>query len=182
MNLILIGQRASGKTSAGLRLSERVKAPFLDTDDEAAGLLGRPVSRIFAEEGEAAFRAAESRVARTLSRLDGYIVAAGGGMPADGDNRGLIKRSGRVVWLDCPPELLIGRRRAERKSESRPEGPRPPLTGLPLEEEIRLLHHQRRGFYAQTADAVIDTGELSLEEVVVELERIWRELDPHRMQ
>ncbi len=167
MNLIIIGQRASGKSAAGRGLAEKVNVPFLDTDDEIERIEKRSIDRIFCEKGEEAFRRVESRVARSLGNLTGHVIAAGGGMPLSPENRKILRNAGRVVWLKCRPETLLSRRSS---------GDRPPLTQLPLEEEIRLIASNRAKVYSETCHASIDADDLTLPQVIEELERVWRAL------
>ena len=82
-DLILIGLPASGKTSAGRLLSQRLAMPFFDCDDAVAAAAGQPIPDIFAQQGEEGFRQLESRVLRE-------------------ENRRLLRRSGTVFWLDRP--------------------------------------------------------------------------------
>ena len=173
MNLLLVGQRGSGKTSAGRMLAFDVGAPFFDTDEEVERSLGKPLYRIFEEDGESAFREAEREAVLKIGSLDGHVVSAGGGTPVDEGNRKILRSAGRVVWLHAEPETLLCRRM---------EGDRPPMTNLPIREEIEFIATKRGPVYAETAHLRIDTDHLSLEEVVHELERIWLELPNHDLR
>ncbi|MCA9559893.1 MAG: shikimate kinase, partial [Myxococcales bacterium] len=51
---------AVGKTTVGPRLAERLDLPFVDVDACIEAAAGQPVARIFADEGEAGFRAREA--------------------------------------------------------------------------------------------------------------------------
>jgi len=116
--VFLIGFMGSGKSTVGPLLARRLGLPFVDTDSRVAARAGRSVERIFAEDGEAAFRALESAV---LDELDGPAVAAvGGGAPAVERNWAALER-GVTVYLDVPPDELV------RRLEG---APRPLLDGL----------------------------------------------------
>jgi shikimate kinase len=180
MNLILIGQRASGKTSAGRALAASTGAPFLDTDQEVEKILGQSTAEIFAAGSEALFRETESRVADSLARIDEAVIAAGGGLPVTGNNAEKLAKAGHIVWLDCSPRVLVERRREETAAEQK--ATRLALTDLPLEEEIHFIYNERRPAYRAAANATIDTSHLSLPEVVRELEHIWRELTHHHLR
>jgi shikimate kinase (EC 2.7.1.71) len=56
----LWGFMGSGKTSVGKALAQKLGYEFVDTDEIIAQRFGKPISQIFAEDGEAAFRRAES--------------------------------------------------------------------------------------------------------------------------
>lgn len=66
-NIVLIGFMGTGKTAVGRRLAEILGREFVDTDGEVERALGKPVARIFAEDGEARFRAEEAAVCRRLA-------------------------------------------------------------------------------------------------------------------
>ena len=100
-------------------------------------------------------------------------IGDGGGAPLDEDNRKILRASGTVVWLDASAGTLLKRRT---------EGDRPPLTGLDLKEEIEKLIREREAIYTRTAHETIDTDKLDIEEVLCELERIWRTVPRHDLR
>ena len=61
MNLVLIGYRATGKTTLARRLAQRLGWDWIDADVEIEQRAGKSIARIFAEEGEPAFRDSGSR-------------------------------------------------------------------------------------------------------------------------
>jgi shikimate kinase len=78
--IVLVGYRATGKSTVGRLVAERLARPFLDLDREVEALEGRSIRSIFLEAGELAFRELESRVIGGLAdRLAGGVVATGGG-------------------------------------------------------------------------------------------------------
>src|SRR5262245_64035060 len=80
---ILIGPPGSGKTTVGALLAARLGVGFTDTDADVAAAAGKPVSDIFVEDGEPAFRELErAAVAQALQTSTG-IVAVGGGAVLD---------------------------------------------------------------------------------------------------
>jgi len=170
MNLVLVGQRASGKTAAGQMLADRVSTVFLDTDSKIEESLQLAISMIFEKHGEAFFRKAEKKVLLDAVKATDAVISVGGGAPVDEENRKALQNAGKVVWLETEPDTLINRLAGDET--------RPPLTRLSLEEEVEKIHDERRSVYEQTADIRLKTDKLTLEEVVLELERIWRTL-PH---
>src|SRR5690242_21853839 len=89
-NLILTGFMGTGKSSVGRLIAAWRERPFLDFDTELEARFGRPIPRIFAEEGEAVFRAAESELCRTLPAGAGLVVATGGGAVVNPANREVL--------------------------------------------------------------------------------------------
>ncbi|MGB3298028.1 MAG: shikimate kinase [Phormidesmis sp.] len=107
-NLYLIGMMGAGKTTIGRRLANRLGYGFLDTDKLIEQALGKPVSNIFADEGEAAFRQLESDVLAQVSAYTSQVVATGGGIVTQPMNWGYL-RHGVVIWLDVPIPVLVSR-------------------------------------------------------------------------
>ena len=62
-NLVLAGFMGTGKSVIGRRVAAMTRRPFLDMDAEIETRAGKRISRIFAEDGEAAFRDLESALA-----------------------------------------------------------------------------------------------------------------------
>ena len=98
--IILVGMMGAGKTTVGRMLAGRLGWAHLDSDAQVEAATGRTVPELFADHGEAAFRAEESRVlAEALSGPDPVVVSAAGGVVLSAANRELLVRSGVVVWL-----------------------------------------------------------------------------------
>jgi shikimate kinase len=157
-HLILIGLRASGKSTLGRRLAAEFGAPFVDLDDRTALLLGAAtVGEAFRAAGEHRFREAESEALRTALAEAPQIIALGGGTPtAPGAAARLsaARDAGNavIVFLDAALEELAARL-------ARDAGDRPTLTGLGVVAEIEEIARARRPLYAALADFVF-TGEV----------------------
>lgn len=162
-NLVLIGFMGSGKTSVGIKLSYRLQMPVEDTDKLIERREGRSISEIFADDGEEYFRQLETELLEELAAKGGSrIYSVGGGAPVREENRGLLKRIGRVVYLRVSPETVYER----LKNDSA----RPLLQcGDPL-SRIRQLMEERRGAYEACADIVIDGDGKDLEEILKKIE------------
>ena len=165
MNLILIGYRATGKTTLARLLAERLGWSWVDLDEQIERAAGKPIAQIFAEDGEPAFRDLESKTVKEWCGRDAVVVAAGGGAPLREENRRAMKAAGKVIWLTASPQTIHARMQADATTAAR----RPALTATGgLEEIVRLLA-QREPIYRQTADLVIDTEDRSPEWLVDEL-------------
>ena len=70
MDLVLVGLPGSGKSAVGRRLAQRGGATFVDLDDLIERRVGRPVTAIFADEGEAGFRRHEREAIVSLGPPD----------------------------------------------------------------------------------------------------------------
>ncbi|MGC8874372.1 MAG: 3-dehydroquinate synthase [Chloroflexia bacterium] len=140
-NLVITGFMATGKTTVGRAVAALLGRPFVDTDAEIERLAGKSVPRIFAEEGEAGFRRWEALVCEALSREKGLVIATGGGMLVDAENRARMLRSATVVCLACTLDEIL--RRLERDGI----GARPLLQVGDLRERLDQLLATRRAAY-----------------------------------
>jgi shikimate kinase len=166
MNLILIGYRATGKTTLGRMLAERFGWDFVDADVEIEHRAGKSIARIFAEDGEPAFRDLEAQVIADLCRRSRLVLAAGGGAPMREASRNAMRAGGKVIWLRALPETILVRMTSDATTGSR----RPPLTDResPLEEIIHLLR-KREPVYRETAHLRVDTEGKDPERLVEEI-------------
>jgi shikimate dehydrogenase len=155
MRVVLIGFRGTGKTETGRLLSHLISVPFFDTDAIIEESAGMTVHEIFRREGEEGFRAREREVIRSLPAGD-VVIGTGGGVILDPANVASLRRKSSVVLLEAD-EAVIEKRIAAST--------RPPLTTLPLREEIHELLELRRPLYAAAADFCIDTSQKSQNEV-----------------
>lgn len=149
-NIVLIGMPASGKSTIGKALSEKTGRPFADTDSLIVQKAGKPIPQIFAEEGEAAFRALESEMIRELSPRTGLVIATGGGAVLDPQNVRRLSRNGLLCFIRRDPERLLST--ADR-----------PLSSS--REAMLALYESRREAYRRATERVIDNNG-SLEEAL----------------
>ncbi len=153
MNIVLIGYRATGKSTLARLLAQRLGWEWIDGDVEVERRAGKAIARIFAEDGEPAFRDLEAQVTCELCRRDRLVLAAGGGAPLRPETRQAMRVGGKVVWLVARPETILDRMSADPTTPGR----RPSLTGRGQLEEIVHLLAVREPIYRQTADLVVDT-------------------------
>ncbi len=161
MNVILMGFRCTGKSSAGRLLAEGLGVPFSDTDELIELRTGRLIPRIVAEQGWPAFRAAEKAVIREIAGTNRGVIALGGGGVCDPENVEILKANGIFVWLFAPPEAVAGRMAKDAADGAE----RPSLTGAPSEKEIRAVMEEREPLYRRLADLIVDTSEIGAEQV-----------------
>lgn len=150
--IFLIGFMASGKSTVGRLLAAALGWGFADLDERIVAAAGMPITQIFAQEGEPAFRARERDAVRAAARERRMVFATGGGAPCFGDNLAEMRRTGRVVALEVSPEEAV--RRAGRSSG------RPLLDGAgdPLDAAAALLK-ERAPFYEQAELRVRTEGQ-----------------------
>ena len=108
-NIVLVGFMGTGKTTVGRILADRRAFAFLDMDDMIVEREGKPIPRIFAEDGESHFRTTERALVRELAARSGLVIATGGGIVLNPDNVADFARTGLVVCLWAEPEAILRR-------------------------------------------------------------------------
>ena len=139
----------AGKSAVGRYLARNLHLSFVDSDDEIESRTGVDIPFIFEKEGEAGFRKREAVVIDDLSKMDGIVLATGGGAIADIDSRSRLGGRGFVVYLFTTVDQQVSR---TRKGRERPllENDDPRAT---LEELLAV----RDPMYREIADLVVDT-------------------------
>lgn len=140
----------AGKTTVGRQLARRLGKRFRDSDQEIEERTGVKVATIFEIEGEAGFRARESRVIEELAEAEDVVLATGGGVVLDSGNRALLAAHGFVIYLRALPRDLWQRTRHDKS--------RPLLQGVDPLARLEELYAARDPLYREIADLVIDTG------------------------
>ena len=159
-SVVLVGMMGAGKSSVGRRLAARLGIAFVDADVEIEKAAGMTISEIFAAQGEAYFRAGETRVIARL--LDGgpQVLATGGGAFMNADTRTAIRAKGISVWLRATLDVLT--RRIKRR------GDRPLLKNADPAETLRRLIEERDPVYAE-ADLTVESRDVPHETIVDEM-------------
>lgn len=149
---MLVGMMGSGKTTVGRRVARKLDLDFVDTDTELVTESGRSIAEWFTDEGEDAFRSAETEVVtRALDAGTTSVVATGGGVVlAEVTRARLSEGRHTVIWLRAGPAFLASR--IDRKAELKA---RPLLSG-DTRATLDRLDAERRDLYAEVADIVID--------------------------
>ena len=163
MNIILCGMMGAGKTTVGLRLALSLDRRWVDTDSLIEDEYG-DISTIFQSYGEEYFRGLETKVVEELVQEDGLVISVGGGLVVKEENVALLKRNGKMVYLQANTETLTERLAVENS--------RPLLqTGEgTLFSKVETLLKKRAPIYARAADFTVDTNGKNIESVALEIE------------
>ena len=116
-NIFLVGPMGAGKSAVGRHIAKALHMNFVDSDDEIEARTGVDIPFIFEKEGESGFRKREVVVIDDLSKMDGVVLATGGGAILDADNRSHLGGRGFVVYLYTSVEQQV---RRTRKGRERP--------------------------------------------------------------
>lgn len=157
-NIFLVGPMGAGKSTIGRQLARRLEMDFHDSDQTIEARTGVDISRIFDIEGEEGFRRRERQIMDELTQLQGVVLATGGGVVLDPDNRTHLRERGLVVYLRASADQLL--ERTERDTQ------RPLLQGNDRHGRIRQLLAERDPLYTEVAHLIIDTDSLTVRRTV----------------
>lgn len=156
--MFLVGPMGAGKTTIGSQLARNLGFEFLDLDQELERRTGASVALIFDVEGEPGFRERESKLLDELTQRDGLVLATGGGAVLAQENRQRLSERGLVVYLRTPLDVLVQRTRFDTT--------RPLLRNADPAATLGNILEVREPLYQEVADLVVDTGKLSVKQVV----------------
>ncbi|WP_442881342.1 shikimate kinase [Brevundimonas sp.] len=165
--IALVGLMGVGKSTVGRRLAKRLGLPFADGDVEIEAAAGMTVSDIFAQLGEAEFRAGEARVMKRLLEGPRMVLATGGGAILNEDTRAALKDRAVTVWMRA--DLKTVAERVQRRDT------RPLLRGRDPLQALTAMAEVRYPFYG-LADVTVDVATGAHAEAV---EAIVRALEAH---
>jgi shikimate kinase len=156
-NIVLIGFMGTGKSTIGRELSKMLSYPLIDTDHAIVKKAGKPIPKIFAEDGEEAFRKMETDLLEELLEEEGNIIATGGGIIGSERNREILRQLGYVVWLAASPKEILAR--TSRNSN------RPLLNNEDPSGTIMRLLEKRTPLYMAASHLNIETDQLCFDEI-----------------
>jgi shikimate kinase len=167
-NIYLVGLMGAGKTTVGRQLARRLGRRFVDVDHEIVERTGVSIPTIFEIEGEEGFRRREAQAITELTSGTDVVLATGGGVVLNPDNRSRLHDTGWVVYLNVPPALLYERTRHDRN--------RPLLRVPDPKAKLEELHAVRDPLYREIAHLVVDGSHLVASGVVHYLLREFNQL------
>jgi shikimate kinase len=164
-NLVLIGYRATGKSSVGAELARIMMRPFVDLDQVLVAEAGRSVAEIVTRGGWEEFRRREKELVARYCDVHGQVLATGGGVVLDPENVEALRENGVIIWLIAEPETIRARLEADRPQEAF----RPTLTGGDTVSEVLEVLKFREPLYRAAAHLIIETTNQSIRQVVQEI-------------
>lgn len=153
-NIVLIGFMGCGKSTVGRELHQRLGYPLVDMDQVIEKRVRKPITAIFEEDGEEAFRDLETQLLEEMTSLGlpRQIISTGGGVVGREKNRELLRHLGYVVWLNASVNVIL-----ERTGRNRD---RPLLHTDDPAARIEALMAVRRPLYQDTAHLKVETAGL----------------------
>ena len=168
LRIFLIGFMGCGKTYWGQKLAQKLELPFFDLDHQIEEGEERTINEIFEKEGEEHFRRLEKEALHLITESHGaFIMATGGGTPCFYNNIEYMKKSGVVIWINCPVTELHQRLLTEKET-------RPLLKNLSDDQLLAYITKKgadRNIFYRQATVTVSSEG-LSLEKLISKIVHI----------
>lgn len=138
----------AGKTTVAELLAARLGVGVRDTDADVEATAGKPVSEIFVDDGEDAFRALEREaVAHALGEHDGILSLGGGAVLAEETRAALTGHTVvflRVGLADAVARVGLGTGR--------------PLLLGNVRARVKHLLDERTPIYESVATVVVDTS------------------------
>lgn len=159
-NIVLVGFMGTGKTAVANCLASKRAMPLLDMDTMIEERAGKPITRIFAEDGEPAFRQWEHRLASELAAPCGSIISTGGGIVLNPDNIKMLSQGGLVICLQATVDEIL--RRVAHDTT------RPLLQTTDRRAKIENLLDQRAALYA-AIPLQIHTDGRSIEDIATQI-------------
>ncbi len=148
MKIFLIGFMGCGKTHLGRQISQKLKMPFFDLDEQVEEKEGMSIPEIFEKNGEEYFRLLEKDVLHLITEShESFVMATGGGTPCFYNTIDYLKKQGIVVWINCSTDCLYQRLLKERAN-------RPLLSNIPdanLKSYVIRKYSSRKIYYQQAS-------------------------------
>jgi shikimate kinase len=160
-NVALIGFMGAGKTVVGKKLAGKLGKDFVELDELIIQQAGKPITQIFADDGEICFRELEIAVTKDVTARENQVIAAGGGVILNRINIDRLRENGTVVYLTVSPSEILRRVAGD--------GGRPLLNTPDKEKRIRELLALRKPLYEQAADIKVNTSRRGIDAVVDEI-------------
>ncbi len=152
-NIVLIGMPASGKTTVGKILAEKLSRRLIDTDELIVKKSGMSIPEIFEMHGESTFRDIESEVIKSISSETSAIISTGGGAILRKENVDVLRENGRIYFIDRPLSTLL------------PTSDRPTASSRIA---IEKRYNERYDIYKSAADVKV-SADCTAEEVALNI-------------
>jgi len=161
-NIFLVGPMGAGKTTVGRSLASVLGSEFYDSDQVIEARAGVDLSWIFDIEGEVGFRKREIEVIEELTKMQGIVLATGGGVVEEPVNCNVLAARGVVIYLQATIEQQLARMEKDKR--------RPLLMQTEDRRQLLLeLQVKRDPLYCSVADYTFTTDGRSVKAVTTDI-------------
>lgn len=168
-NIVLIGMRGSGKSTIGRLLARRLQREYIETDTRIEERAGKPIRVLVSENGWEAFRRYEKAIVSEAATQYNCVIATGGGIVLQEENIKSLKKTGYIVWLSAPVDLLLSR------IGNDPD--RPFLTDAEtMKEDVERTLAARTLLYRNASDTIINQEGKTTDEIIEEILTRWKDI------
>ncbi len=176
--IVLTGYRATGKTSLGRILADRLLFSFIDTDLEIEKQQGSSINEIVAKKGWAFFRTLERNYLSSLVKRENLVIAPGGGAIMHKEVWADLMKTSLIIWLQADIHTISKRLSADSLSASQ----RPALTeNSDMIKEIATVLAERDPLYRKGAHHAVNT-EKPIEQIIEEILNLWSADNENKIQ
>ena len=164
-SIALIGFMATGKSTVGKALKEYIGKDyrFIETDQLIVEMAGKPIPRIFSEDGEVKFREYEIEACKKAANLEKVVISCGGGIVLNKANIENLKKTCHIVLLTANSKEIYDRIMKDGKET------RPVIDKDDPMIEIESALKQREPFYNISAEIIINTTDKTIDEIIGEI-------------
>lgn len=161
-NLILVGMPACGKSISGVVLAKAMQKKFIDTDLLIQEKEKMPLQEIININGTDYFKEAEERVLLELD-TENTVISTGGSAIYYPEAIKHLKEKGKIVYLKVKLSTI-----EERLDNITTRG-----VAMGKNETIADLYAKRIPLYEKYADITIEADELTVEETVERIIKLY---------
>tara|TARA_Y100000588_G_C13793106_1_gene727532 strand:+ start:14 stop:538 length:525 start_codon:yes stop_codon:yes gene_type:complete len=162
-HIFIIGMMGSGKSSIAQLLSTKYNIPYIDTDKDLVEIMGAEIQGIFKSLTKKKFYHLESTYFLEHIKGKQHIYATGGGLVLNAANRKALKKFGTTLFLNASINTLFNRLSADSKNI------RPLFSNGLSKMQIKKIWEERKKYYQQCSDIIIDTNNKSVSTIVDEI-------------
>lgn len=148
MHIFLVGMAGGGKTTLGKRLAERLRRPFVDTDQQIIKQLKMSAGDIYRKFGEEFYRNQEMGILIALIGKTPCVVSTGCDLPTVKENVSLMKNHGIIVHINRPIDQILSDIKLSKR----------PMLADASREEVIATYNNHIGFYKSCADLTLDNS------------------------
>ena len=168
MNIFLVGYMASGKTTIGKALAEKMNFRFIDLDQYIENKEAMSVPEIFRLKGEIYFRKIETLcLIELIDSNEKSIISLGGGTPCYGNNLELLlnAENSLTIYLKASIKELVKRLNKNKLN-------RPLIAHLDTEEALTEFigkHLFERSNYYSQSKLIVNIDDKNVNQIVEDI-------------